>query len=133
MLVCENVVNFAADGKCNFDCLSFAADVECSLHCVSFSADILQQFRMMAAQLTFLCGLKGGRVLLMSPPPLSEFSGLSFDSTFLSAPLLFCLVLLLILCSPSFCFWPGLLPILSFKLLSRDRLFGSRREAGGFF
>ena len=54
-------------------------------------------------------------------------SGLSFDSIFLSAPL-FCLVLLLILSSP-FCFWPSLLPTLQkflstlFFSLSRDRLF----------
>ena len=44
--------------------------------------------------------------------PLPEISGLSFDSISLSAPLLFCLVLLLILSSSCFCFWPSLLPTL---------------------
>ena len=52
-------------------------------------------------------GPKGGQALLMCV--LCGISGLSFDSIFLSAPLLFCLVLLLIL-SSSFCFWPSLLP-----------------------
>ena len=37
---------------------------------------------------------------------LSGISGLSVDSMFLSALSLFCLVLLLILSSPFFCFWP---------------------------
>ena len=48
--------------------------------------------------------------------PLSGISGLFFDSIFLilSAPLLFFLVLLLILPSPCFCFWPSL------RLLSRN-------------
>ena len=41
--------------------------------------------------------------------PLSRISGVSFDSIFLSTPLLFCLVLLLIL-SSCVCFWPSLLP-----------------------
>ena len=41
--------------------------------------------------------------------PLSGNSGLSVDSVFLSALLLF-LVLLLFLASPLFCFWPSLLP-----------------------
>ena len=55
--------------------------------------------------------------------PLSGISGLSFDSTFLSALLLFCLVLLLILSSHFLCFGPVscLLSRNVFKLLfSRD-------------
>ena len=71
-------------------------------------------------------GSKGGCALLMSSP-LSGISGLSFDSIFLSAPLLFCLVLF-ILSSPCFCFWPSLLPafqkcMYTFFFSSRDRLF----------
>ena len=60
-------------------------------------------------------------------PPLSGMLGLSFDSIFLFAPFLFCLVLLLLLSSPFFRCWPSLLPAyfpempLNFFFFSRVR------------
>ena len=56
-------------------------------------------------QTNSLSGLKGGRVLLMSPPCLK-----SQDWHLIPFSLLFCLVLLHSLSSLCFCFWPNLLP-----------------------
>ena len=83
-------------------------------------------------------GPKGGRSLLVSPPtppPLSGISGLPFDYIFLSALLLFCLVLLLLrlLYFLRSVQSPAYFPEISLNSFSRDGLFLSLHLIlGGF-